>query len=497
MAEAAQPRGMADTAHPRGMAETAHQRGGLGGEPQPRILLVEDTASLAAVYGEYLRGAGFASRHARTAEEAFRLAGQEKPDCVLLDLRLPDSDGLTVLRVLRRDSPDLPVVVMTAHGSVATAVDAMRAGAADFLVKPFAAERLAVTLTNAVERAALRREVRDLAAARPRTSFQGFIGAAPGMQAVYRILETAASSRATVFITGESGTGKELAAEAVHRLSPRRDGPFIAINCAAIPKDLIESEVFGHVRGAFTGAVADRQGAAAAADGGTLFLDELCEMDLALQGKLLRFIQTGSFQPVGSTQLRRTDVRFVCATNRDPLLEVREGRFREDLYYRLHVVPVSLPPLRDRGADVVTIAEAMLARSAAEEGRAFRGLAEDAKTALLAHRWPGNVRELENAVRTAVVLHDGEWVTAAMLPQTLQNATLRDGAAPPAPTPRPAPARADADRTRQIRPLAEIEREAIERAVELCDGNIPKAAAHLGISPSTLYRKRLAWGVAG
>jgi two-component system repressor protein LuxO len=446
-----------------------------------RILLVEDTASLAAVYGEYLRGAGYATEHAPSAEVALKSAAANRPDGVLLDLRLPDADGLSVLRALRREDADLPVVVMTAHGSVITAVEAMRAGAVDFLVKPFAAERLAVTLRNALERASLRREVRNLAQAQPRTQFQGFVGAAPAMQAVYRILETAASSRATVFITGESGTGKELAAEAVHRLSPRRDGPFIAINCAAIPKELIESEVFGHVRGAFTGAVADRIGAAQAADGGTLFLDELCEMDLSLQGKLLRFIQSGSFQPVGSTQLRRTDVRFVCATNRNPLREVREGRFREDLYYRLHVVPVPLPPLRERGEDVLAIAETMLARAATEEGKPFRGFAEDAKAALLAHRWPGNVRELENAVRTAVVLHGGEWITAAMLPLVQpENA--------------PAPSAPKEDRTRQIRPLAEIEREAIERAVLLCDGNIPKAAAHLGISPSTLYRKRAAWG---
>jgi two-component system repressor protein LuxO len=296
---------------------------------------------------------------------------------------------------------------------------------------------------------------------------------------VYRVLETAAQSKATVFITGESGTGKELAAEAVHRLSPRGAGSFVAINCAAIPRDLIESEIFGHVRGAFTGAVADRIGAAQAADGGTLFLDELCEMDLSLQGKLLRFIQSGTFQPVGSTQVRRTDARFVCATNREPLEEVRAGRFREDLYYRLHVVPVRLPPLRERGDDVIAIGEAMLARSAAEEGKRFRGFSESAKAALLAHRWPGNVRELENAVRTAVVLHDGDWVEAAMLP-------LRAG------TPAAAPVVA-ADAARSIRPLADIEREAIERAVELCEGNIPKAAAHLGISPSTLYRKRAAW----
>jgi two-component system repressor protein LuxO len=467
-------------------------------EPPARILLVEDTASLAAVYSEYLRAAGYESEHARSAGEALKLAHAAPPDAVLLDLRLPDGDGLSVLRELRRDLTDLPVVVMTAHGSVATAVEAMRGGASDFLVKPFAAERLAVTLGNALERAALRREVRDLTAARPRTAFQGFIGAAPAMQTVYRVLETAAQSKATVFITGESGTGKELAAEAVHRLSPRHAGPFVAINCAAIPKDLIESEIFGHVRGAFTGAVADRIGAAQAADGGTLFLDELCEMDLSLQGKLLRFIQSGTFQPVGSTQLRRTDVRFVCATNRDPMEEVKAGRFREDLYYRLHVVPLRLPPLRERGEDVIAIAEALLARSAQEEGKGFRGFSEEARRALLAHRWPGNVRELENVVRTAVVLNEGDLVEAEMLPMrepAPEPAVVAAAAAvpPPAALPRGLPS---AEVARLIRPLADIEREAIERAVELCDGNIPKAAAHLGISPSTLYRKRAAWGAA-
>jgi two-component system repressor protein LuxO len=454
-------------------------------EQGARILLVEDTASLAAVYAEYLRGAGHAVEHARTAAEALQFAASAPPEAVLLDVRLPDGDGISVLRALRRDTPDIPVVVMTANGSVATAVEAMRAGAADFLVKPFAAERLAVTLSNALERASLRREVRDLTAARSRGGIGGFVGAAPAMQAVYRVLETAAQSRATVFITGESGTGKELAAEAVHRLSPRAAGPFVAINCAAIPRDLIESEIFGHVRGAFTGAVADRIGAAQAADGGTLFLDELCEMDLSLQGKLLRFIQSGTFQPVGSTQPRRTDVRFVCATNRDPLEEVRQGRFREDLYYRLHVVPVRLPPLRDRGEDVIAIAEVFLQRCAGEEGKRFRGFADDARAALRAHRWPGNVRELENVVRTAVVLHDGELVDAAMLPIAAPS--------PPRAVPLPAPVTMP-DSTQQIRPLADIEREAIERAVRLCQGNIPKAAAHLGISPSTLYRKRTTWG---
>jgi two-component system, repressor protein LuxO len=471
-----------------------------------KILLVEDSPSLATVYQEYLRAGPYDIRHAHCIADALKFADQAMPDGVLLDLRLPDGDGLSVLRELRGRDPDLPVVVMTAHGSVTLAVEAMQAGASDFLVKPFAPERLTVTVANVMERAALRRQVAVLAAGAPRQGFAGFIGAAPTMQAVYRILENAAASRATVFVTGESGTGKELAAEAVHSISPRKAGPFIAINCAAIPKDLIESEVFGHVRGAFTGAVADRIGAARAADGGTLFLDEICEMDLALQGKLLRFIQTGTFQPVGSGKLMQTDVRFVCATNRDPLEEVRAGRFREDLYYRLHVIPVPLPPLRDRGDDVLALAEAFLAKSAAEEGKRFQRFDAEARATLLRHTWPGNVRELENAIRTAVVLHDGEVVTTAMLP-----ATVREGGAKPAPAPAPPPPPQEppkvqapppltlpvepraVESTKRIRPLADTEREAIEEAVRLCGGNIAKAAAFLGISPSTLYRKQESW----
>jgi two-component system repressor protein LuxO len=382
---------------------------------------------------------------------------------------------------------------------VTLAVEAMQAGASDFLVKPFAPERLTVTVANVMERAALRRQVAVLAAGSPRQGFAGFIGAAPAMQAVYRILENAAASRATVFVTGESGTGKELAAEAVHGISPRKGGPFIAINCAAIPKDLIESEIFGHVRGAFTGAVADRIGAARAADGGTLFLDEICEMDLALQGKLLRFIQTGTFQPVGSGKMMQTDVRFVCATNRDPLEEVRAGRFREDLYYRLHVIPVQLPPLRDRGDDVLALAEAFLGKSAAEEGKRFQRFDAEARATLMRHAWPGNVRELENAIRTAVVLHDGEVVTAAMLPATVREPAAKPQAAPALPAPVTAPepvvplAPRAVESTKRIRPLADTEREAIEEAVRLCGGNIAKAAAFLGISPSTLYRKQESW----
>ncbi|WP_337876732.1 sigma-54 dependent transcriptional regulator [Elioraea sp.] len=453
------------------------------------ILLVEDTRSLAEIYRAYLRDTPWALLHAATGQEARAALAAHRFDAVLLDLNLPDADGMDLLREIRAREPKPEVIVITAHGSVAVAVAAMKEGATDFLAKPFARERLCVTVANALERRRLARDLALLREAAERTTFAGFIGAAPAMQAVYRIIENAAASRATVFITGESGTGKELAAEAIHHLSPRRDKPFVALNCAAIPRELMESEVFGHVRGAFTGALADRAGAASEADGGTLFLDEVCELDLALQGKLLRFVQTGRFQRVGSPREGQVDVRFVCATNRDPLAEVRQGRFREDLYYRLHVIPLTLPPLRERGEDILRIAEAFLARFATEEGKRFRGLTPDAREALLAHAWPGNVRELENAIRTAVVLHDAELLDRAMLPPQVQGGPAQRAA--PVPPPRPVEPMPEA---RLIRPLAEVEREAIERAIALCGGNIARAAAHLGVSPSTIYRKRASWG---
>jgi two-component system repressor protein LuxO len=296
-----------------------------------------------------------------------------------------------------------------------------------------------------------------------------------------------ASSRAPIFITGESGTGKELCAEAVHARSGRASGPFVPINCSAIPKDLIESEIFGHVRGAFTGAHEARAGAAEMADGGTLFLDEIGEMDFGLQAKLLRFIQTGILRRVGDTQSRAIDVRFICATNRDPLAEVTAGRFREDLFYRLNVLPVHLPPLRDRVSDILKLARSFLARFSAEEGRHFRGFDDEAETLLLDHPWPGNVRQLQNVLRRAVVLNDAPEVTRAMLaPQLAGNRTDSET--------RPAPALVSRAMAREaIAPFWEQERRIIEDAITAYDGNVARAAAALQISPSTIYRKRMAW----
>jgi DNA-binding NtrC family response regulator len=449
-----------------------------------RVLVVEDEPDLARLYAEHLRREHAEAVLVETGGEALAQLGQGGFDLVLLDINLPDMNGLDLLRRLGREAARIAVIVITGHGSVNLAVEAMRSGAYDFLVKPFAPERFLVTLRNALERQRLARLVDTYREDRGRDGDHGFVGTSPRMQMVYRLIDSAASSKATVFITGESGTGKELCAEAVHRTSPRRDKPFVAINCAAIPNDLMESEIFGHVKGAFTGAIADREGAARRAHGGTLFLDEVCEMDPGLQTKLLRFVQTGTFTRVGGAELEAVDVRFVCATNRDPMAEVRAGRFREDLYYRLHVIPITLPPLRERAGDVPLIAHYFLERYAREEGKDFSGLTEETDSALAAYGWPGNIRELQNVMRSLVVLNGGGWIGVDLLPEP-----LKGGMATPS-EPVHAPG--------AVLPLWLIEKRAIEQTIAICGGNVLKAAELLRISPSTIYRKRQAWqGGAG
>ena len=315
----------------------------------------------------------------------------------------------------------ISLIATSASGSLNAAVAAVRAGAVDFLAKPIGAKALIDRLDAAVAAwgPAPVPTAQSSKPATPIADFAGFIGTSPAMRAVYEQIRRIAPSRAPVFVTGESGTGKELCAEAIHAAAGPGARPFIAINCSAIPQDLMESEIFGHVRGAFTGAADNRAGAAELADGGTLFLDEIAEMDFGLQAKFLRFVQSGSFRRVGDTVVKRVNVRFVCATNRDPFVEVAAGRFRDDLFYRLHVLPIHLAPLRDRREDIMPLAEAFLARYAAEEGHAFRRFDAAAAELLTAYAWPGNIRELQNVIRRVVVLHDGSDVSAAMLPRSL------------------------------------------------------------------------------
>ena len=461
---------------------------------RPSVLLVEDTLSLQMVYRSILATAGHRVAVAGTAAEGLEQFRTHRPMVVLLDLILPDRDGLEVMRDIQSIQPETRVIAITANGSVNRAVEAMRAGAHDFLVKPFDEGRFLSAVQNALAEATPREAAKPEPATRSRdpgevSEGSGFIGTSEAMKRIHSTIGSVARSMATVFITGESGTGKELCALAVHANSNRASGPFIALNCGAIPQDLLESEVFGHMKGSFTGAISDKQGAATAADGGTLFLDEICEMAPALQTKLLRFLQTSTVQPVGATRPRKVNVRIVCATNRDPLDAVRRGHFREDLYYRLYVVPIHMPPLRDRGQDVIEIAEAALARFAQEEGRDFHGLDPAVRSLMLSLPWPGNVRQLLNVMRNVVVLNPGGWVTPDMLPPGLADEG-RD--AEPLPISLAAPDALSLEGLIGL-PLAEAERRLIEATLALHGGSIPKAARVLDVSPSTLYRKIEGW----
>jgi two-component system repressor protein LuxO len=468
-----------------------------------RILLVEDDVSMAAVYRSYLTGMAYQIHHEETGQGALTAMSSEQFDGILLDLSLPDMNGLEILQKVNDQELQIEVIVTTGDCSMTTAIEAMQLGARDYLVKPFSKDRLLTTLKNTFDNQKLKRIVETYKEEIDRHNFCGFIGSSLPMQRVYQVIDSAASSKATIFITGESGTGKEVCAEAVHQRSERQKAPFIALNCGAIPKDLIESEIFGHVKGSFTGAVKDRDGAAKAAQGGTLFLDEICEMELALQSKLLRFLQTGTLQKVGSDKTEKVDVRIICASNKDPLAEVQAGNFREDLYYRLHVLPIHLPPLRERENDVIEIATSFLKQYAKEEAKDFKGFDVECELILSNYDWPGNVRQLQNVVRNIVVLHNGEEVTQSMLPAPLdgfsQSAKPISSTILKPVTPQQAPIQTDVDLTageqlsQLIRPMPEVEREVIERAIDLCGGNIPTAAHYLQVSAATIYRKRNSW----
>ncbi|HRF08794.1 MAG TPA: sigma-54 dependent transcriptional regulator [Xanthobacteraceae bacterium] len=394
------------------------------------------------------------------------------------------SANMEMVANLREAGIHGPIVATSSTGSVTAAVEAIRAGVNDFIVKPFQPKEFARRmLARMREYESARISIAEVPPHETEESFEGFIGASPAMKEVYAQIERVASSKAPVFVTGESGTGKEVCAEALHIRSRNHSGPFIALNCGAIPKELMESEIFGHVKGAFTSAHEDRAGAAELANGGTLFLDEVCEMDFALQSKLLRFIQTGTFRRVGGAKEMKVNVRFVCATNRDPKAEVAAGRFREDLFYRLHVLPMQLPALRERGSDILLLARTFLARFSEEEGRSFTGFDADAEAALASYRWPGNVRQLQNVIRRVVVLHDGEEVSGAML--DLPVGASHEAARDTGPLPR--------QESPSITPYWMQEQRIIEEALAAFDGNTQKAAAALEIAPSTIYRKMQSW----
>ena len=463
---------------------------------KPNVLIIEDSPSLALGYAAQLEEAGYLVTLAATLAEAREALSGGTFVAALLDLQLPDGDGLSLLEDRTDDAP--AYIVITSDGSLSRAIAAMRLGAFDFLVKPVSGSRLLSTMRSAVDQAQAAQKKVPKKPAKDGDRFHGFIGRSPAMKQVYRTIEQVADSRAAVFVTGESGTGKEVTAEALHAASRRSNRAFVAINCGAIPENLLESELFGHVKGAFTGAVENRIGAAKAADGGTLFLDEICEMELKLQVKLLRFLQTGLIQQVGSSRAEPVDVRIVCATNRDPFREISEGRFREDLFYRLNVIPLHLPALRERGDDILLLAERLAASIAQEEGREGMQLGHASRARILAHAWPGNVRELQNCLRRAIVTASGNEIDVDIPHGTAK----RTAGVTPAPfeAQHEVPVPSDIQRPSPVAlagleglTLAEVERIAIEAAIERQNGNITQAAKSLAVNPSTIYRKLEKW----
>lgn len=456
-----------------------------------QVLLIDGDSARAEQTGATLREALLVCTDvcvARSGREAADCLRQTRVDIIIADLDsladLAQSAEDAVGRLVRLSEGAL-FLALADSGSVSAALAAMRAGAHDYIAKPVTGAALAGRIGELAQRHGRPRSLG--AESGPSTGiadFAGFVGASSAMRFVYEQIARVATSSAPVFITGESGTGKDVCAEALHAKGPRADRRFVAINCAAIPRDLMESELFGVVRGAFTGAHEDRKGAAELADGGTLFLDEIGEMDLSLQSKLLRFLQSGTISRIGETAMRKVDVRVICATNRNPMQMIAERKFREDLFYRLHVLPIHLPPLRQRPSDVMVLARHFLDRYAHEEHKRFGGFTADAAQQLTAADWPGNVRQLQNLVRRLVVMFDGGDISAPML--SAADIEARSAAPSPSEAPRP-------EGRRTVLPMWQQEQRIIEDAVAVFGGNISLAAAALEISPSTIYRKRQTW----
>jgi DNA-binding NtrC family response regulator len=445
--------------------------------PSRSILVVDDDLAMREMLASLFQEQGFGVLQAASAGEALECLGENEFDVVLSDIKMPGKSGIQMMGDVRRLRPETPVVLMTAFGSIDSAVEAMRAGAFDYITKPFEPEVVQFTVERALERRALLEENRRLRRAVDQTSSLGdLIGVSPAMREVFALIRKVALSKASVLITGESGTGKEMVARAIHFHGPRTDRPFIPINCTAIPEGLLESELFGHVRGAFTGAHATKRGLFEKANGGTLFLDEIGDMGPGLQSKLLRVLQDREIRPVGGTQSVKVDVRIVAATNKDLLKEMEEGRFREDLYYRLNVIPIEIPPLRERPEDIPALAEAFL-RKHAEGGRHF--LSVPALDRLMTCPWRGNARELENVIERALALVDSEEIGSEDLPLGSAVGQGTEGSERTL-------VRACVHRKLTLRDVEDLY---IHEVLSATGGNKVHASRILGIDRKTLYRR--------
>lgn len=388
-----------------------------------RVLIVDDEENIRLVLRTLLRRHGYEVETASSGEEALPLVDSFGPDVVLADVRMPKMGGLDLLATLRAKGHDATVIVMSAHGNLDQAIEAMKAGAYDYIQKPFKNDEVVLALKKAEEREVLRRENRVLREEiRKESRFEDILSKSPKMVEIFRTISKIADHKTTVLITGESGVGKELVARAIHRRSGRSGGPFVAVNCGAIPENLLESELFGHKKGAFTDAVHDRRGLFEDATTGTLFLDEIGELPLALQVKLLRVLEEETIRKVGETRDLKIDVRIVAATHRDLMAETKAGRFREDLFYRLNVLPIHLPPLRERREDIPLLIDHFLARNNARFRSNIVGIDSEARRLLFEYSWPGNVRELENTIERAMVLAEGDQLVASDLPERIREA---------------------------------------------------------------------------
>jgi DNA-binding NtrC family response regulator len=441
------------------------------------VLIVDDEKNIRSHLATYLRGLGHRTETAEDAATALRLLDRVEPDVVFSDVRMPGMDGVELMREMRRRRPEAIVVLMTAYATVRGAVEAMREGAYDYLVKPFDLDEVGLLLDRTLEVRALRRENRELRRAVEAPAL--LESSNPAMRRVLQTAQQAAASDATILLTGESGTGKNVLAAAIHRWSERSAGPFVVVSCTTLSEHLLESELFGHVRGAFTGAWKDHVGRLETARGGTVFLDEVGELPPDLQGKLLRFLEERRFERVGEATTREVDVRIVAATNRELPAEVAAGRFRQDLFYRLQVIGLTLPPLRQRPEDLPQLIDHLLVTLSARHRRVPMALDPGARTALLRYPWPGNVRELLNALERALVLSSGETLHAEDLP---------DHVLAPVPVSPAEPISAPA------LSLDELERRQVQ-AVLAESATLEEAAARLGINPTTLWRKRKRWGL--
>ena len=446
-----------------------------------RIIVIDDEVNAAAALTTLLSEDGYEVSSAHDARAGLLLLEKEEPDVVLTDLRMPGMDGLELLARIKELRPETMVVLMTAYGTVKTAVKAMKLGAEDYLGKPIDVEELEVVLQKTLEKKRLLEEARSLRdRLEQKYRLENLVGESPEMLAVFKAIRQVAPSSSSVLLLGESGTGKELFAQALHQNSPRKSKPFVKVACAALPETLLESELFGHEKGSFTGAVTSRAGRFEVADGGTLFLDEIGDLSPTVQIKLLRFLEEREFERVGGNRTYKVDVRIVAATHRDLRKKLEDGSLREDLYYRLNVIEIHIPPLRERTGDIPLLAHHFLGKYAQANGKDIRGISDEALALLLSPPWPGNVRELENAMERAVVLSSDPVLTPAHFP------TLRRPSAPPAAV------AAGPNGSGVAIPgssLAEIEREAILRTLEAAGGSTSRAASMLRISPRKIQYK--------